>query len=65
MCHAVPGQGGWHHVNEQTTDYWLDRFAEHGFKNDWETSLMFRNTNNRQGSGWGRPTLLFFVNQNL
>jgi hypothetical protein len=63
MCHAVPGQGGHHHVNEQTTDYWIDRFAEQGFKCDWLTSLKFRETNNRQGSGWGRPTLLFFVRE--
>lgn len=61
MCHAVPGQGGHHHVNEQTTDYWIERFGENGFKCDWITSLMFRETDKRQGSSWGRPTLLFFI----
>ena len=24
MTHATPGQGGYHHVNEQTADYWID-----------------------------------------
>jgi SAM-dependent methyltransferase len=28
---APPGQGGEHHVNEQPLDYWIDRFATHGF----------------------------------
>jgi hypothetical protein len=61
MCHAVPGQGGHHHVNERETDYWIERFGENGFKCDWITSLMFRETDKRQGSSWGRPTLLFFI----
>jgi hypothetical protein len=61
MCHAVPGQGGYHHVNEQTSEYWVDRFYKNGFKCDWPTSLKFRKTVNRQRFLWGRPTLLFFV----
>lgn len=61
MCHALPGQGGHHHVNEQLTEYWIDRFYENGFKCDWITSCRFRETDQRQGSSWGRPTLLFFV----
>jgi SAM-dependent methyltransferase len=28
---AVPGQGGTHHVNEQWPDYWVQRFARHGY----------------------------------
>lgn len=28
---AVPGQGGNDHVNEQWPDYWIERFASHGF----------------------------------
>lgn len=61
MCHAVPGQGGHHHVNEQTTEYWIDRFFEYGFRCDWLLSQKFRATDARLGgSMWGRPTLLFF-----
>jgi SAM-dependent methyltransferase len=32
MCHALPGQGGWHHVNCQPSEYWIKRFADHGFE---------------------------------
>jgi SAM-dependent methyltransferase len=32
--HAVPGQGGHHHVNEQPTEYWLDAFDKRGFRFD-------------------------------
>lgn len=28
---AVPQQGGTHHVNEQWPDYWVARFARHGY----------------------------------
>lgn len=63
MCHALPGQGGHHHVNEQTTEYWNDRFAENGFACDWSLSEKFRATNARRPAGWGRPTLLFFVRE--
>lgn len=31
MTHAVPGQGGHHHVNLQTDDYWIKRMEDHGF----------------------------------
>ena len=29
---AVPGQGGYHHINEQPHEYWHNKFAEKGFK---------------------------------
>jgi SAM-dependent methyltransferase len=28
MTNALPGQGGYHHVNEQPTKYWIDQFAK-------------------------------------
>lgn len=28
---ATPGQGGYHHVNEQPHQYWIDKFAAHGY----------------------------------
>ena len=34
ITHATPGQGGYHHVNEQPRDYWLDKFSEIGFAED-------------------------------
>jgi SAM-dependent methyltransferase len=29
---AIPGQGGFHHVNEQWPSYWIDRFANEGYR---------------------------------
>ena len=29
---APPGQGGHHHVNENTKEYWIQKFDEYGFK---------------------------------
>ena len=32
MTHAEPGQGGYHHVNCQPAEYWIERVEAHGFK---------------------------------
>jgi SAM-dependent methyltransferase len=34
MTHALPGQGGYHHVNEQPSDYWITRLRHMGFALD-------------------------------
>jgi len=49
---APPGQGGEHHINEQTYDFWRSKFSERGFvafdfvrpqiKNDMKTSYWYR-----------------------
>lgn len=31
MTHAVPGQGGYHHVNCQPKEYWIDVMSKNGF----------------------------------
>jgi len=31
MTHAVPGQSGHHHVNEQNSEYWVDAFTKLGY----------------------------------
>ena len=31
MTHAVPGQGGHHHVNCQPADYWVEKMRGHGY----------------------------------
>jgi hypothetical protein len=38
MTHAVPGQGGHHHVNERHSSYWIDVMTENGFTFDVETT---------------------------
>ena len=32
MTHAFPGQGGHHHVNEQPSEYWIQRLAAKGLE---------------------------------
>ena len=29
MTHALPGQGGYHHVNEQPTEYWIEHLLSY------------------------------------
>ncbi len=63
MTFATPGQGGHHHVNEQTEDYWLVRFKMAGFEHVAEETARLRATS--KGEPWGRPTLTFFRNRVL
>jgi hypothetical protein len=32
MSHAFPGQGGYHHVNEKPTEYWVTHVISRGYK---------------------------------
>ena len=31
MTHALPGQGGHHHVNCQPPEYWIEKMARRGY----------------------------------
>lgn len=55
MCHALPGQGGWHHVNCQPREYWAKRFADHGFQ---KTDVVERFVD--PSAPWGRNTITLF-----
>lgn len=39
MTHALPGQGGHHHVNEQHADYWISRIEARGMRLDRDVEL--------------------------
>ncbi len=57
LTHAVPGQGGYHHVNEQPTEYWLGELARYGFEHlPSETAFLRRGG---EATPWGRRTLTF------
>lgn len=60
MCHATPGQPGYHHVNCRESGYWVNRLEAEGFRWQEEVTGRFRDTCSRVPSGWGRPTMLFF-----
>lgn len=32
ITHALPNQGGYHHVNEQNDEYWINKITKKGFK---------------------------------
>ena len=58
MCHGLPGQAGHHHVNCQPSDYWIKRFAEHGFV---KTDKVDKFVN--PSAMWGRNTLMLFTKE--
>lgn len=62
--HAVPGQGGHHHVNEQPADYWLNTFAQRGFLFDMIASNELRHASTMVQK-YIRETGLVFFNNNL
>lgn len=42
MTHALPNQGGHHHVNEQNDDYWIKKIEKIGFKYDDKVTQKYR-----------------------
>lgn len=61
FTHALPGQGGYHHVNCQSIDYWRERFIQYGFTIDDEFTKKHRSNKYL----WGRNTLTLFQKSNL
>jgi hypothetical protein len=59
MTHAIPGQCGHHHVNEQHMDYWVSKMSEFGFALDPVETLKIRDIHPVSG-GWGIQTMLYF-----
>jgi cyclopropane fatty-acyl-phospholipid synthase-like methyltransferase len=55
MCHALPGQGGHHHVNCQDSDYWIKRFADNGFEKTSEVDQFVD-----KNVPYGKNTLILF-----
>lgn len=60
MTHATPGQGGYHHVNEQPGDYWITRMQDAGFRHLEEDSAWMQSTG--PNTHYGRRTLMLFQN---
>lgn len=62
MTHAVPGQGGYHHVNCQTSEYWINVFKKYNFFYLEEESINLRElqkTNPVYGQ-WAKNTFMLF-----
>lgn len=60
MTHAPPGRGGYHHVNCQTSAYWVKRLSEHGFQYDHKTSIEAREKSTMRRK-FVKETGLFFT----
>ena len=60
ITHATPGQGGYHHVNEQPSEYWVKVFADAGFTHLSEDTAWMRDTG--PSTHYGRRTLTLFAN---
>lgn len=64
VTHALPGQGGHHHVNERDVNYWFHKFAEHGFLLDLKTTNEVRQVSTML-QRYIRHNGLVFFNANL
>ncbi len=62
MTHATPGQGGYHHVNEQPSEYWISQMNNAGFEHLAEDSAWMQATG--PNTHYGRRTLMLFKNLN-
>jgi hypothetical protein len=58
---AVPGQGGFGHVNEQWPAYWVERFGHHGFR--CSGALRWRLWCDDRVESWYRQNLLFATSE--
>ena len=58
LTHALPGQGGHHHVNEQPSSYWANLLTEDGWKLDREATAHVRQ---HSATPFGRATGMVFV----
>lgn len=61
ITHATPGQDGYHHVNCQHADYWINSFSDHGFDYLEQESKEMRNLLlNKPYGNWPRLTFMLF-----
>lgn len=62
MTNALPGQGGYHHVNEQTTEYWIQHLQARGCRVLVEDSQRVRNIASSEGAVYLAKTALVVAN---
>jgi 2-polyprenyl-3-methyl-5-hydroxy-6-metoxy-1,4-benzoquinol methylase len=61
ITHAFPGQDGWHHVNCQPSEYWIEKFIIKGYVFDKSESLFLRGLANNDGAAHISRSALFFI----
>jgi SAM-dependent methyltransferase len=65
MTNALPGQGGYHHVNEQPTEYWVEHLRS---RNCWvleNDTARIRNLAQQEGAEYLGRSALLLANRNL
>jgi len=60
---ATPGQGGTHHVNEQPSSYWIEKFENEGMQARPEISKEILSEIDLQDLEWIQDNLLVFENE--
>lgn len=60
MTAAPPGQGGTHHVNEQTQEYWIQKFENRGFRFEQNETEEVASLFDVDNSIWVKNNLLIF-----
>ncbi len=63
MTHALPGQGGYHHVNLQPSDYWIAHMAHRGCQLLEEDTRRIREMAHAEGARYVAASGLLFVNE--
>jgi hypothetical protein len=63
MTNALPGQGGYHHVNEQPTEYWINKLKKYNCEVLVEDSKRIRKMAASDGAGFMAQTGLLLVNR--
>lgn len=63
MTHALPGQGGHHHVNEQPTEYWIHHLKRHHCEVLIEDSNRIRTLAAKDGAKYLAQTGIVLVNR--
>jgi len=62
MTHALPGQGGFHHVNLQEPEYWIEHMRRRDFTLLEEDTARIRSLAQRDGAAYLARTGLLFAN---
>jgi hypothetical protein len=65
MTNALPGQGGYHHVNEQPTEYWIDHLNKRGMQLLIQDTNKIRSLAAADGAVFLSQTGLVFANPKL
>lgn len=61
MTHALPGQVGYHHVNCQPKEYWINLFAQRGFAyKEVETNTLKECMGDKPYGHWVRNSFMLF-----